>query len=84
MEIQAKFKTKQKLNFPLLSDPEFEAIEAYKARRMKIFLGKSFLGIVRSTFLIDPNGTIKQIWDNVNPKGHASQVLQAIQSSQKK
>ncbi len=81
METQAKFKAKQKLNFSLLSDPEFQAIEAYGARRMKMFLGKSFLGIVRSTFLMDPSGTIAQIWDNVNPKGHATQVLAAIQSS---
>lgn len=49
-----------------------------------MFLGKSFLGIVRSTFLIDPNGAIKQIWDNVNPKGHAIQVLEAIQPSQER
>ena len=45
--MQAKFKEKYKLNFTLLSDPEFTAIEAYGARRMKSFLGKSFLGIVR-------------------------------------
>jgi len=65
-----------------LSDPEFQAIEAYGARRMKMFLGKSFLGIVRCTFLIDPNGRIQKIWDNVSPKGHATQVLEAIRSNQ--
>ena len=53
---QAKFKVKQKLNFPLLSDPEFKVIEAYEARRMKSFLGISYLGIVRSTVLIGPDG----------------------------
>lgn len=78
VEAQAKFKAKQKINFSLLSDPEFQAIEAYGARRMKTFLGKSFLGIVRSTFLIGPDGQIKQVWDNVSPKGHAADVLAVI------
>ncbi len=53
-------------------------IEAYGARRMKSFLGKSFLGIVRSTFLIGRDGTIRKIWEAVNPKGHAAQVLEAL------
>jgi peroxiredoxin Q/BCP len=75
VKAQASFKQKQKLNFPLLSDPEFQAIEAYGARRMKKFLGKSFLGIVRSSFLIGPEGKIEQIWDNVKAKGHAAEVL---------
>lgn len=78
METQAKFKAKHKINFSLLSDPEFAAIEAYGARRMKSFLGKSFLGIVRSTFLIGRDGTIQKIWEAVNPKGHAAQVLEAL------
>ena len=75
------FKQRHKLNFPLLSDPEFEAIEAYGARRMKTFLGKSFLGIVRMTFLIGADGKIRKIWDKVNPKGHAAEVLKAVTQS---
>ncbi len=75
---QANFKTKQKLNFDLVSDPEFEAIEAYGVRRMKKFLGKSFLGIVRSTFLIGPDGTIEKVWDTVSAKGHAAEVLAEV------
>jgi peroxiredoxin Q/BCP len=59
----------------LLSDPEFQMIEAYGARRMKKFLGKSFLGIVRSSFLIGADGKIEHVWDNVKAKGHASEVL---------
>ncbi len=78
VEKQAQFKAKHKLNFPLLSDPEFKTIEAYGARRMKSFLGKSFLGIVRSTFLIGPDGKIRKVWDPVNVKGHAAQVLEAV------
>ena len=77
VEAQAKFHSKYKLKFPLLSDPQFDAIEAYGARRMKSFLGKSFLGIVRSTFLIGPDGRIAKIWDKVKAKGHAAEVLEA-------
>jgi thioredoxin-dependent peroxiredoxin len=77
VESQAKFKAKYKLNFPLLSDPDFNAIEAYDARRMKSFLGKSFLGIVRSTFLIGLDGRIAKVWDKVSAKGHAAEVLDA-------
>ena len=78
VETQAKFSAKYNLNFPLLSDPQFKAIEAYGARRMKQFLGKSFLGIVRSTFLIAPDGHIAKIWDKAPSKGHAPEVLQAV------
>jgi peroxiredoxin Q/BCP len=73
----ASFKTKQKLNFPLLSDPDHSVIEAYGVWRMKKFMGRSFMGIVRSTFLIGPDGKIEKIWDAVKVKGHAGEVLAA-------
>lgn len=78
VETQAKFAAKYDLNFSLLSDPQFEAIQSYGARRMKQFLGKSFLGIVRSTFLIGPDGRIAKIWDKAPSKGHAPEVLEAV------
>ena len=78
MKAQAAFKEKQRLTFPLLSDPDFKMIEAYGARRMKKFLGKSFLGIVRSSFLIGPDGKIEHVWDNVKAKGHAAEVLAEV------
>ena len=78
MESQKKFKVKHKLTFPLLADTEFEVIEPYGARRMKRFLGKSFLGIVRMTYWIGPDGKIRAIWDKVTPKGHAKEVLTAM------
>jgi len=77
---QAKFKAKYKLNFPLLADTKFDAIEAYGARRMKSFFGKTALGIVRSTFWIGPDGKIRKIWPKVTVKGHASDVLAAIKN----
>ncbi len=73
----AKFRAKQKLNFPLLSDPDHKMIESYGVWRMKKFMGRSYQGIVRSTFLIGPEGKIEQIWDNVKVKNHAAEVLAA-------
>jgi thioredoxin-dependent peroxiredoxin len=74
----ASFKKKEKLNFPLLSDPDFSVIESYGVRRMKKFMGRTFLGIVRSTFLIGPDGKIEQIWDPAPAKGHAAETLAAL------
>jgi thioredoxin-dependent peroxiredoxin len=82
VESQAKFKATQKLNFPLLSDPEFTVIEAYGARRMKSFLGKSYLGIVRSTVLIGPDGKVEKIWETAKSKGHAAEVVEALKALQ--
>lgn len=78
VKAQAAFKAKQKLNFDLLSDSDLKTIEAYGSRRMKKFLGKSFLGIVRSSFLIGPDGKLEHIWDNVKAKGHAAEVLAEV------
>jgi thioredoxin-dependent peroxiredoxin len=75
VKAQASFKAKYKLNFDLLSDADLKTIEAYGSRRMKTFLGRSFLGIIRSSYLIGPDGKIEQVWDNVKAKGHAAEVL---------
>lgn len=83
METLAKFKEKFNLNFPLLGDPDFKVIEAYDARRMKSFLGKSFLGIVRSSTLVGPDGKIERHWANAKSKGHAAEVLAAIEELSK-
>jgi peroxiredoxin Q/BCP len=73
----AKFRAKQKLNFPLLSDPDHKMLESYGVWRMKKFMGRSFQGIVRSTFLIGADGKIEQVWDSVKVKNHAAEVLAA-------
>ncbi len=78
VKAQAAFKAKQKLNFDLLSDPDLKTIEAYGSRRMKKFLGRSFLGIIRSTFLIGADGKLEHIWDNVKAKGHPAEVLAEV------
>jgi peroxiredoxin Q/BCP len=73
----AKFRAKQKLNFPLLSDPDHRMIESYGVWAMKKFMGRSFEGIVRTTFLIGADGKIERVWDNVKVKNHAAEVLAA-------
>jgi peroxiredoxin Q/BCP len=79
--VLARFKAKYKLNFTLLSDPEFKMIEAYGARRMKSFLGKSFLGIVRSTIWVGTDGRVKKVWGTVRAKGHAADVLATVSAA---
>jgi thioredoxin-dependent peroxiredoxin len=74
----ATFKAKRKLNFPLLSDPEHKTIEGYGAWRQKKFMGRSFLGIVRSTYLIGPDRKIEMVWEQASAKGHAAEVLAHI------
>ena len=74
-----KFSDKWKLNFPLLSDPTHKMIESYGAWRGKKFMGRLFKGIIRSSFLIGPDGKIEQIWDPVKAKGHAAEVLTHLQ-----
>jgi peroxiredoxin Q/BCP len=82
VKAQASFKAKYKLNFDLLADTDLKTIEAYGSRRMKKFLGRSFLGIMRSTFLISPDGKIEKIWDKVTAKGHAAEVLAEVSKPQ--
>ena len=74
----ANFKAKRKLNFPLLSDADHKTIEAFGSWRTKKFMGRSFKGIVRSTFLIGPSGKIEAVWDAVSAKGHAADVLSHV------
>jgi len=70
-----RFKTKYRLPFTLLSDPEHEVIERYGAWKPKRLAGKSFFGIVRSTFLIDAEGRVAKVWPKVDPAKHADWVL---------
>ncbi len=82
-DTMAKFRAKHKINFTLVSDPDFRVIEAYGARRMKTFLGKSFLGIVRSSVLIGPDGKVLRVWEKAAAKGHPAEVLAAIEELKK-
>ena len=70
-----KFKKKYKLKFDLLSDERLVVIKKYNAWGKKKFLGKSYMGIIRSTFLINSKGKLLKIWSNVRVKNHAKEVL---------
>ena len=72
-----KFRDKHGLGVPLLSDAEEETCEAYGVWAEKSMYGKTFFGIVRSTFLIDADGNLAQIWRKVKVPGHAEEVLAA-------
>jgi len=78
VEAQAAFKEKLKLNFPLLSDPDHKTIQKFGAWQKKQFMGRTFMGIVRSSFLIGKTGQIEDVWPLVKAKGHASEVLRVI------
>jgi thioredoxin-dependent peroxiredoxin len=75
----SKFIDKHKLTITLLSDPEHELAETYGIWQLKKFMGKEYMGVVRSTFLIDPEGNIAYTWTNVKVKGHTQQVLNKLQ-----
>jgi thioredoxin-dependent peroxiredoxin len=73
-----KFIDKHDLKIILLSDPEHQIAESYGVWQLKKFMGKEYMGIVRSTFLIDPAGNILQIWSNVRVKNHVDTVLKQL------
>jgi peroxiredoxin Q/BCP len=73
-----KFRDKYSLNFPLLADPGHKVADAYGAWREKNLYGKKSMGVQRSTFLIDAQGTVRKVWKRVNVDGHDSQVLAAL------
>ena len=75
-----KFKKKYKLKFDLLSDQSLRVIKKYGVWGKKKFLGKSYMGIIRTTFLIDKKRIIKKIWRNVRVKNHATEVLNEIKN----
>ena len=73
-----KFATKYGLTFPLLSDPDHRVAEAYGSWGPKTYMGRTYEGILRNTFLIDEHGKIARVWEKVKPQGHADEVLAAL------
>lgn len=74
-----KFAEKYSLNFPILSDVTKETIKAYGAWGEKKFMGKTFDGALRKTFLIGPTGEIKKVYEKVNPIDHAGEISKDIE-----
>ena len=75
-----KFITKRALTVPLLSDENDSVCEAYDVWKEKSMYGKKFMGIERSTFLIDAEGKIAQVWRKVKVPGHVDAVLEAVKA----
>ena len=74
----AKFRSKFELNFPLLSDGDHRVSEAYGVWKEKKRYGRSFMGIERSTFLIDETGVVADVWRNVKPEGHTRMLAELV------
>ena len=74
----AKFAAKFKLPFALVADEDKRIVEAYGVWGEKKFMGRKYMGIHRVTFLIDPEGVIRQIWPEVKPEEHPAEVLAMI------
>jgi len=77
---QDKFKAKHDLTIPLASDEAHEMLTAYGAWGKKSMYGKTFMGIVRMTVLIGPDGRVAQVWPKVKVDGHAAEVLKAAKA----
>ena len=73
-----KFADKFDLNFPLLADAEHDVAEKYGVWQQKSLYGRKFMGIVRTTYLVGPDGKVARRWDNVKIDGHAAEVLDAV------
>ncbi|MDE1906589.1 MAG: thioredoxin-dependent thiol peroxidase [Rhodospirillales bacterium] len=80
MKALEKFAEKFNLEFPLASDPEAQVIDAYGAWQEKSMYGKKYMGIERSTVLVDAKGKIAKIWPKVKIDGHADDVLKAVKA----
>jgi len=75
---KARFATKYDLTFPLLADPDHAVAEKYGVWQKKSLYGRSFMGLVRTTYLIGEDGKVTKRWDNVKVDGHAEDVLAAV------
>lgn len=73
-----KFKAKQKFPFELISDPDEKLCKKFDVIQEKTLYGRKFMGVERSTFLIDANGRLRGEWRKVKVKGHAAEVLEAV------
>lgn len=76
------FRAKQGFDFALASDPDGALCEAFGVIQPKKLYGREYLGIVRSTFLVDPGGVIRHVWQPVKVAGHAQSVLEALKAAQ--
>jgi thioredoxin-dependent peroxiredoxin len=81
LKAHAKFRAKYDLKHDLLSDEAGEAVEAFGVWVEKSLYGRQYMGIERSTFLIDPEGMVRQVWRAIKVKGHAQDVLSFLKTA---
>jgi peroxiredoxin Q/BCP len=77
---KARFADKYGLNFPLLADAEHEVADKYGVWQKRSMYGRSFMGVARTTYLIDAAGKVARRWDKVKVDGHADEVLDAVEA----
>jgi peroxiredoxin Q/BCP len=82
VQSHVKFRDQHSLPFPLLSDPDGKTCEAYCVWKEKSMYGKKYMGIERTTFLIDEDGKIEKIFEKVKVNGHVKEVLETSQSAE--
>ena len=75
-----KFAEKYGLSFPLLSDTDAHVAQLYHVYGEKNMYGRKFMGVNRSTFLIDKDGVVRKVWHKVKPDEHANEVLEAVEA----
>ena len=80
LESHDKFRNKYKIKFDLIADEELKLLKKYKVWGKKKFMGREFMGTIRSTYLIDKKGKILKIWKNVKVKDHAKEVLETLKN----
>jgi thioredoxin-dependent peroxiredoxin len=80
VEALQKFRDKYNLNFPLLSDPSHQTLEAYGVWQEKNMYGRTSMGIVRTTYIIESNGKVKEVFRRVKMDGHIHEVLAALKA----
>lgn len=80
VQSHAKFISKKDLKVELLSDPEHELTEACGYWQKKKMFGKEYMGVVRSTLLVDPEGKVRKFWSPVKVKGHIEEVKEALKT----
>ena len=80
LKSHGKFRDKYKIKFDLLADEEIKVLKKYKVWGKKKFMGREFMGIIRSTYLIVKKGKIIKGWANVKVKDHAKEVLETLQN----
>jgi peroxiredoxin Q/BCP len=78
LESHCKFADQHGLTITLLSDPQHKVLESYGSWQKKSMYGRQFWGVVRSTFLIDPRGKIRQVWPKVKVAGHVERVKKRL------